>query len=176
MFKIKIAKPRKIHGAIAIIFNKDQSKILLVKRRDVPIWVLPGGGIEQDETPKEAVSREAQEETGYCQIKVTRKIGIYTPINNLTNRTHVYECQLISGKPQVNNEVKEIKFFEINNPPKLFLLNHQEWIQDALKKSDKVIKRKIKTITYKEILKQFFRHPLLVTRFFLTKLGVRINT
>ena len=30
MFEIKIVKPKKIHGAIAVIFNKDQSKAIRI--------------------------------------------------------------------------------------------------------------------------------------------------
>ena len=60
-----------------IIFSEDRSEILLIKRRDVPVWVLPGGGIDKEETPDEAILREMEEETGY-KVKLSRKIGEYT--------------------------------------------------------------------------------------------------
>lgn len=45
------------------MFDNHQ-KLLLVKRRDVPVWVFPGGGIEKGETPERAVVREVFEESG----------------------------------------------------------------------------------------------------------------
>jgi 8-oxo-dGTP pyrophosphatase MutT (NUDIX family) len=43
----------KKHESVAcILFNN--SKILLIKRRDIPVWVLPGGGIDQGESPETA--------------------------------------------------------------------------------------------------------------------------
>lgn len=50
-------------GAIGITFNK-KGQLLLVKRRDIPIWVMPGGRIEPNETPQKAAIRESFEESG----------------------------------------------------------------------------------------------------------------
>ncbi len=40
-------------GAFVIIQN-DGRDIWLVKRKDVPLWDLPGGGIAEGETPEAA--------------------------------------------------------------------------------------------------------------------------
>ncbi|AKL85560.1 MutT [Bacillus atrophaeus UCMB-5137] len=37
----------KTQGAFVVVCNKEQS-ILLVKRKEVPLWDLPGGRAEQD--------------------------------------------------------------------------------------------------------------------------------
>lgn len=42
----------KTQGAFVVVCNKEQG-ILLVKRKDVPLWDLPGGRAEQDETVEE---------------------------------------------------------------------------------------------------------------------------
>ena len=39
-------------GSSVIAFDKDKRKIVLVKRRDIPIWVIPGGGIEDGRLSK----------------------------------------------------------------------------------------------------------------------------
>ncbi|MBU3217825.1 NUDIX hydrolase [Clostridium estertheticum] len=52
-------------GAFSIILNKNKDKILLVKRKDFPIWDLPGGRIEAGENFTGCAIREAVEETGY---------------------------------------------------------------------------------------------------------------
>ena len=51
-------------GAGALIIN-DQGLVLALERSDVPrSWQLPQGGLQQDETPEQAVYREILEETG----------------------------------------------------------------------------------------------------------------
>lgn len=56
-------------GAFALIFHKQ--KLLLFHRDDIPTiphpncWQLPGGGIEKDESPFDAVKRELSEEVSY---------------------------------------------------------------------------------------------------------------
>lgn len=52
----------------SIIFQNDQGQILLLLRDDIPTipypgkWDLPGGGVEEGETPAVAVAREMKEE------------------------------------------------------------------------------------------------------------------
>ncbi len=40
-------------------------KILFVKHRKLGVWLYPGGHVEKDEFPSEAVTRETKEETGF---------------------------------------------------------------------------------------------------------------
>jgi len=49
-----------------IIKSENRKKILLIKRirRNKKYWVIPGGGVEQNETFKEAACREIYEEIG----------------------------------------------------------------------------------------------------------------
>lgn len=49
----------------AIVFDRD--KILLIKRTKEPwsgLWHFPGGHVDEDEIPQDAVIRELKEETG----------------------------------------------------------------------------------------------------------------
>ncbi len=47
-------------GAAAVVFDDEKRNVLLVKRRDVPVWVLPGGGIDPGESPEDAAVRESR--------------------------------------------------------------------------------------------------------------------
>jgi 8-oxo-dGTP diphosphatase len=54
----------------SIIFFNDQRQILLLLRDDIPgipypnMWDIPGGHVEQDETPEQCIVREMKEEMG----------------------------------------------------------------------------------------------------------------
>jgi 8-oxo-dGTP diphosphatase len=62
-------------GAYATLVD-EQERILLALWNEcpAPAWTLPGGGVEQDETPERAAVREAREETGY-DIELLRLLG-----------------------------------------------------------------------------------------------------
>src|SRR5215208_5343119 len=77
--------------ALGMVFNADQSEILLIQRRDLPVWVLPGGGIETGEKADEAVLREVLEETG-LKVCLVQKKAEYLPINRWTRTVHLFEC------------------------------------------------------------------------------------
>ncbi len=62
-----------------ILFTQDRKQILLVKRRDLPVWVLPGGGLDEGEDPKEGAIREVEEETG-LKVEIVKQIAEYHPV------------------------------------------------------------------------------------------------
>jgi ADP-ribose pyrophosphatase YjhB (NUDIX family) len=159
------------HSVACILF--EDSKILLIKRRDIPVWVLPGGGIDQGESPEAAACREMEEETGY-QVKIVRKIAEYTPTNRLAKLTYFYEVQALSGAPKTGAETRAVEFFEIDNLP-LLPPPYRHWIADAVQRHSRVLRKNIEGVNYIMLLKLLIQHPLLVGRFLLTKLGIHIN-
>ncbi|MBM3209079.1 NUDIX domain-containing protein [Candidatus Shapirobacteria bacterium] len=160
-------------GSAVFAFDKSK-RLLLVKRRDVPVWVIPGGGIEKGETPEEAAVRETKEETGFA-IKIVRKVAEYT-YKGQNKKNHIFEAVVVGGKAETGSESKEITFFEVNNLPELRHPSISEWLSDWKKGSRNVIQREIEGVSAKQALSQIHKHPLLVIRFLLTKLGIRINT
>jgi len=162
-------------SVIATVFSEDRKKILLVKRRDVPVWVLPGGGIEKNESSKDAILREVLEETGY-KTKILRKVGEYIPVNKLSKFTHLYECTIQSGIASISDETKDVRFFDITSLPKLLPPPYPEWIIEASRNEKDLIKREIKSVNYPSLIKNLFLHPILVIRFLLTKIGLTINS
>lgn len=158
-----------------IIFSADRKRVLLIKRRDIPVWVLPGGGIEPGESPSAAAKREAEEETGF-QVQLVRQVAKYTPINKLTHPTYFYECKAVGGQAETGEETKDIQFFEITRLPKLLPHFYRDWIQDALQNSPGILEKPIHNSSYWMMTKYLLQHPLLVIRFLLTKLGIHINS
>ncbi|KPK32991.1 MAG: hypothetical protein AMS24_02550 [Chlamydiae bacterium SM23_39] len=163
----------KHESAIALIFDEQRKKVLLVKRRDVPVWTLPGGKIEKDEPPQNSIIREVEEETGYL-VKITKKIGEYYPINRLSFFTHLFECQIIQGEKKISKETKEISFFSINSLP-IMPIPYKDWIIDGLSNHNFLIKKKLNQITYFSLIKNMILHPILVFRFLLSRMGFPIN-
>src|SRR5690348_13581593 len=100
-------------AVFGVVFNEDRSEVLLIKRRDIPVWVFPGGGLDQGETPEEGAVREVLEETGF-EVRIVRKIAEYLPVNWMTQFTHVFECQRVQGALTLGSETKDIRFFPLN--------------------------------------------------------------
>ena len=106
-------------GAVII---KD-GKILCAQRgpdKSLPYkWEFPGGKIEQDETPQEALKREIQEEM-HCKITIGEKVE-YTVYEYDFGFVHLttYICKLIEGQPILTEHV-DIKWLE---PSKLAILD-----------------------------------------------------
>jgi 8-oxo-dGTP pyrophosphatase MutT (NUDIX family) len=163
-------------SVIGVVFSPDRQKVLLVQRRDVPVWVLPGGGVEANESEEKALVRELFEETGFF-VKIKRKVGEYFPINKLARWTFLYEAEILEGEARISDETKSVEFFPLEAMKKLLIPPpYPEWIEDAHKNLDTVIKKKLTKVTYLCLLKNFFLHPCLVFRFFLSKIGLTINS
>lgn len=164
-------------ASIGIIFSSDLSEVLLIKRRDVPIWVLPGGGIEAGETADTACAREVIEETG-LEVEAFRKVGLWLPINRLASPAHVFECkpkkqEMSPLLPQ--SESQEVRFWPIASLPETLFFIHKIWIEEALKKNPLPIVRNLEELTYWSAASLIFKHPIYSIRYLLSRLGCPIN-
>jgi ADP-ribose pyrophosphatase YjhB (NUDIX family) len=162
-------------STIAIIFNDTKTELLLIKRRDVPVWVLPGGGLEENEVPSEGAVREALEETGLT-VKIERQVADYQPINRLAAQTYTFECSVIDGNLTRGAETRDIQFFPLNQLPSTFFFVHQEWVNDALRYEPFLISRKLDSVTYSRLLFHFIKHPMHVMRALFARLGLPLNS
>ena len=61
-------------GVTAVI--RDENRYLLARDRDTGLWGLVGGGIEPEESPEEAVTREVLEEIG-VRPSILGVVGAY---------------------------------------------------------------------------------------------------
>jgi len=105
-----------------VVFQED--KILLVKERSDGRWTLPGGWVDINEPPSEAVEREVWEESGY-KVKAARLMALYDR-NRHGHPAFIYhlyklyiQCDLIGGKPQESLETTGAQFFTENDYPEL---------------------------------------------------------
>lgn len=116
------------HGCFTIIINEN-NEILLVKRRDYPLWDLPGGRLEESETFIECAIREALEETGY-PISIDYKIGTYHRIK-YNDTQHIYLGKVIALQQAYSTEEsKELRWFNLNKIPLNMVPHRRRQIKD----------------------------------------------
>lgn len=138
-------------GAFAVIFDQNDH-VLLCHRTDCDLWNLPGGKLEENELPTDAVVREVKEETGY-DVEVKRLSGVYK--NSRKNDVvFVFVCSIIGGVPTLSDESDQIEFFDVTNLPKHFSPKSIERIQDVLLNGSEVIFKIQSQPSGKELLEQ----------------------
>ena len=97
-------------------------KICLVRGQGEDTWALPGGFGEVGYSPKENIRKEVQEETGFS-AEVGSLLAVFdTNRFQLQNKQYakfVFDCQLLDGHFQENQEIAELEFFDIKNLPPL---------------------------------------------------------
>ena len=108
-------------GAFAII-KDGQGKILLCHRIDRDMWNLPGGAVEKDESPWDAVVREVREETG-LDVKVSRLVGVYSK-SDMNDLSLDFDCKVLGGEIILNTEADQIEYFAVDDLPKNLILRH----------------------------------------------------
>jgi ADP-ribose pyrophosphatase YjhB (NUDIX family) len=122
-------------GAFAII--KEGNQVLLCHRCDIDIWNLPGGRVEQGESPWDAVVREVQEEIG-LMVRVSKLIGLYFKPEQ-DEVVFSFACEQIGGKLQLNDEADRIEYWPVSGLPPNFSPIQAERVQDAWNEIDTVI-------------------------------------
>src|SRR5713226_6688451 len=105
-------------GAIII----DNGRVLLVKRGHSPLageWSIPGGVLELGETLREAVIREAQEET-CLTVETAELLGVYDRVLRDDKGRTLYHfvlidflCRRVAGEPQAADDADEVGWFTL---------------------------------------------------------------
>ncbi len=110
-----------VRGAV---FKGD--KILLVKERSDQLWTLPGGWVDVNESPSEAVCKEIYEESGF-KTKAIKLMALFDknkhphPIQLPHTYKIFFICELVGGEKKASIETSEIEFFEKDQLPNLSL-------------------------------------------------------
>jgi len=94
----------------------------IVQNQKICLVRLPGGFGEVGYSPKENIRKEVQEETGFS-AEVGSLLAVFdTNRFQLQNKQYakfVFDCQLLDGQFQENQEIAELEFFDIKNLPPL---------------------------------------------------------
>ena len=100
----------------------EDEKICLVRGQGENDWALPGGFGEVGYSPTENILKEIEEETGF-EAKVERLLAVFdTDRFQLQSKQYakfVFECKLLAGQFQENQEIADLQFFAIDQLPAL---------------------------------------------------------
>ena len=111
--------PKPTAGAILV---DDAGRVLLGRRGVEPflgLWDIPGGFVEPGESLDECVQRELREEAG-VEIAVGRLVAAVPDTYGIAGDATInafYECRLLSGDPQPDDDVAELRWFARDELP-----------------------------------------------------------
>lgn len=130
--RARIGTSRLLLPSVTAIVYGDGGEMLLVRQRDGDVWSTPGGSIEPDETPADAVVRETWEETGLL-VRPVALIGVFGGPSFVVRYANgdetqyvmsVFECSVESGRLTGSNDevtasrfVAEAEFRTLDVPP-----------------------------------------------------------
>ena len=106
-----------------IVFD-DQQRILLIQETADKRWAPPGGWVDVNEPPSEAITREIFEESGF-ETKAVKLLALYDkqkhdhPIHWPHSYKMFFLCELTGGKPTTSIETLDVGFFHKNALPPL---------------------------------------------------------
>lgn len=102
----------------ALVFD-DRHRVLLVRPAKRDVWVAPGGAVDPDEAPVNALAREVWEETGLL-VEPTQLRGVFggpefrvwfANGDEVGYVMAIYECRTIGGTLKADQETSEARFF-----------------------------------------------------------------
>ena len=125
-------------GVRAIILN-DQEDVLLQRRTDMPLWGLPSGSVELDETALDALAREVFEETG-LEVRQAEPMALYSGSSQRFKYPNGDEIQCFSvafivrdwtGEPRADGmEGSEVRFWRTDTLPENLVSIHRDTLTD----------------------------------------------
>ncbi len=109
---------KRIGNAVSyIIYNKDRSMVLSVKRpsndRNLPnVWGLPAGTVKKGEKYEDAVLRSGIEKLG-VKLKIIKELNE----GNIERKDHIlhmklYEVEIIEGEPKVKQPYPKVTQYQ----------------------------------------------------------------
>lgn len=100
------------------------NKVLMVRERADGLWTLPGGWVDVDDSPSQAVEREILEESGF-RAHATKLAAVWdrNRHGHPPHAFHIYKlafiCELIDGAPTPSIETDAVDWFPEHALPPL---------------------------------------------------------
>jgi ADP-ribose pyrophosphatase YjhB (NUDIX family) len=110
--------------------HREENRVLLIRRGTAPLlgeWSLPGGVLECGETLRDAVVREAREETGLV-VETDEMLGVYERLirgEEGRMRYHYvlidFLCRPVGGDLEAGSDAADVRWFTRDELPALNL-------------------------------------------------------
>lgn len=138
MFSYPYPRPAVTVDAIVFSIQGIRTEILLIKRGNPPfedLWAVPGGFIDLEETPEEAVKRELMEETGISGVEFFQ-VHTYGAVKRDPRHRTIsiaYAGMLHDNAQEATggDDAAEAGWFPIDQLP-LLAFDHHQIITDAI--------------------------------------------
>ena len=124
-------------AATGLVFD-DAGRVLLARHSNAGLWLAPGGAIDPDESPADAVVRELWEETG-LHVEPVGLLGAFGGPSFRVQYANgdatgyvmvVFECRIVAGTPTPDGEeILELRWIA---PSELRDLGLARWAKDLL--------------------------------------------
>lgn len=127
---------KKVIRVVGAVIEKDGLILCAQRGKDKALggfWEFPGGKIEADETPQQALEREIKEEL-LCEVRIKNKIvtAEHEYDFGIVDLTTFY-CELVSGEPRIT-EHETIEWLPVSE------LDSLEWAPADIPTIDILIK------------------------------------
>jgi len=87
----------KQHQSVRVVLLDDKNLVAVLYVGKVKFYTLPGGGIEEGETPEQAAIREVLEETG-CDSEIIHTLGIIEENSKTCDWNGINTCFIMKTK------------------------------------------------------------------------------
>ncbi len=115
------------------IVTNEWNEALVILRDDVHTWCQPGGAVEANELPDEAVAREVAEETG-LQVYPVRLVGLtFSPHGSEDLLVLTFRCIQRGGELSTSPEALQTAFVPAARLPRPMLNMHRQRLEQGLR-------------------------------------------
>ncbi|MGD1918957.1 MAG: NUDIX domain-containing protein [Pleurocapsa sp.] len=128
--------PKKRMGAGCLLFNQEK-QLLILKPIYRDCWLLPGGVIEQNESPRQACIREVKEETGIeCESpKLVCVDYANNPQKKLESVQFIFLAETVKDSTNIivpKKEISAYQFCELNTAISMLGIHSQRRLQSLM--------------------------------------------